>query len=227
MYRFGLLACVALSCRAHETEPSAPFGAPRPSAAARPHARAASIPEPDAGAFEVGTDAEGAGGSADSGEAPLLATERPFCRNRLEPSSALSSGECLNDEECRKRAHGRCTQVTLPRRLENQCIYEECASDADCRRGRCACDAKGVKRCLLGACRSDEHCPAGQRCQYENAYSGEGAKSFYLGQPYCTTPRDQCTPLNDSMCGQSGACTYSLTARRWQCNPRAIRGRTY
>lgn len=142
--------------------------------------------------------------------------------------------ECVTPADCKAERHGRCVRretgaATLDRigerlatqGIHNQCIYDECESDAECRAsGRfgdyprpneivCRCRAPGDigdrNVCALGDCLTDADCSSPYRC--------EGDRNSF-----CHSSKDDCQRHAD--CGGNKACRHDLAADppRYTCN---------
>jgi len=142
--------------------------------------------------------------------------------------------ECTTPADCKTGRHGRCVRretggPTVDRigerlayqGIHNQCIYDECESDAECRASGifgdyprpneivCSCrapsDVDGRNVCALGNCVTDGDCQSPYRC--------EGGKNRF-----CHSSKDDCQRHAD--CGGKKACRHDLSATppRYTCN---------
>ena len=118
--------------------------------------------------------------------------------------------KCATDGDCTAGNNGRCMEVGS-RNRQNECTYDACRVDADCKTGGpCECRTLG-NRCLAGNCRTDADCGAGGSCgQADDAGCGEQTSSYY-----CRTADDAC--LEDSDCGKDARCTYLPELAHWGC----------
>lgn len=134
--------------------------------------------------------------------------------------------ECTKHAECKDRPYGRCVRIQTTsfsdhgqRRViptQNACLYDECMSDAECRRtsthepkkeSACFCDSDNTNRCRFANCKEDSDCPPGSSC----------GSAFY-----CHTPADECQKESD--CGApKKLCTYDWEVRRYLCKPPPLR----
>ena len=88
--------------------------------------------------------------------------------------------ECTKHAECKERSYGRCVRVPSRRfsdhgqrrviPTQNACFYDECLSDAECRRNAthepkkenaCFCYAEDENRCNFANCKTDTDCAPG------------------------------------------------------------------
>ncbi len=90
------------------------------------------------------------------------------------------------------------------------CVYDRCASDADCSgRGPCQCaDLEVGNSCLTGNCAIDADCGVGGFCS-PVVDPCTGIASAY----WCHTSRDTCVDNTDCV----GQCAYVATDARWEC----------
>ncbi|MBP9114046.1 MAG: hypothetical protein KBF88_14640, partial [Polyangiaceae bacterium] len=134
--------------------------------------------------------------------------------------------ECTKHADCKDRTYGRCVRIPTRsfsdhgrRRViptQNACLYDECMSDAECRRNAthepkkenaCFCDAENANLCSFANCKLDTDCAPGFSC---------GSAS------YCHAPADECQKESDCA-AQKKLCTYDWEGRRYLCKPPPVR----
>ncbi len=125
---------------------------------------------------------------------------------------------CASDAECKDGKNGHCVYVQYgPRPGKNDCIYDECFTDEECRSGGgpsgpCECGTNGATNsCAKGNCNKDGDC-GGRTCAKSADFNcGRGWGSGY----YCHTANDACT--KDSDCAPR-ECRYDRNKERWACS---------
>jgi hypothetical protein len=119
-------------------------------------------------------------------------------------------GHCIGLADCAPPVPGEhCTPSPIRTTL---CIYDDCATDADCKTGsQCVCPAQGGDPwCIKDGCDEDSDCPTGEHCRDDDRVQGVGLVQ------HCTTPADLCHSSAD--CHEpSTACGYDDEARHWAC----------
>jgi hypothetical protein len=129
------------------------------------------------------------------------------------------SDECTKHADCSRVPGGRCVRRE-PRSeslrgeqlyflAHNECVYDECVRDEDCRRDSpyepraeraCNCDIADINRCTFGNCRKDTDCPPPFPC---GPYR------------YCHSDRDGCRKKSD--CNGAEECMYSWEVKHYVC----------
>ena len=108
--------------------------------------------------------------------------------------------------------NGRCRAV-VDRVLRNECTYDACTSDADCKTGGpCECDLYRGNYCAAGNCKVDADCGAGGSCAESSSLECRGAREPSY---YCRTPKDTC--VDDGDCKPDHACVYSSQLGTFTC----------
>ncbi|HTA21117.1 MAG TPA: hypothetical protein VK989_17620 [Polyangia bacterium] len=146
---------------------------------------------------------------------PSTCAPRVATTDLCPPSEA--SSECGTDHDCVEGGlNGACIPGVRGSIADGGggcgCVYDRCASDADCGgRGPCQCASLEVgNSCLAGNCTIDADCGVGGYCS-PVADPCTGIVSGY----WCHTSRDTCVDNVDC----AGHCTYLATNARWTCAP--------
>jgi hypothetical protein len=136
-----------------------------------------------------------------------------------EPDSAyVSSGsQCTRHADCTVGQNGKCVSGIGYAANRYYCIYDTCATDANCDPGKvCYCSTSASARCLsLGNCRTDADCGGGSY-SYCSPSMGPDCSGYHSIDSYrCHTPADTC--IDDSDCTGGDYCSFSDYAGRWTC----------
>jgi hypothetical protein len=153
------------------------------------------------------------------------------------PSSCQFAGTgtpcCMSDADCTAKTHGRCVPRTsfpgcggaIPQ--GNACVYDECATDADCKAALPAgatvatCLPSGAlggltAACAYGACRTHADCTKhpGGACQY--GLGPTHGQCVLIDVLFCAYPSDPCPA---QACSTGMLCVPNDNYQGRQCGP--------
>ena len=126
---------------------------------------------------------------------------------------------CARHEDCTEGENGKCISGLGRAGMMYFCVYDECASDADCDPGMvCHCDESTAARCFsIGNCQTDADCGAGEYGYCSPSMSSDCGGYRPLDGYHCHTGADSC--IDDSDCTGTDYCNYSEYDDRWKCTP--------
>lgn len=133
-----------------------------------------------------------------------------------------AGGACDRDSDCKGGRNGRCMPKLGMSATGNECEYDACFSDAECKSGEtCTCGIRepwpARHRCQPSNCRVDRDCgPKGFCSPSKHALASKTVEGWY-----CHTDDDEC--MNDSDCpsevpGRTDYCGYNANKERWVCD---------
>lgn len=129
-----------------------------------------------------------------------------------------TTGSCTRHADCTAGTNGKCINGIGSAYNHYFCVYDDCATDADCDAGSvCYCTASTSARCLsTGNCLVDGNCGGSNRyCSPSMGMDCDGYHS--VDGYYCHTSTDSC--IDDSDCTGTDYCNYDVYKGRWQCTP--------
>lgn len=97
------------------------------------------------------------------------------------------------------------------------CVYDTCATDADCSPGMvCYCSSTQAARCFsVGNCRTDADCGTSAYAYCSPSMSWDCGGYRPVDGYHCHTPQDSC--MDDSDCAGSDYCNFNEYEGRWKC----------
>ncbi len=149
---------------------------------------------------------------------------RYACRNATVPAvnGGKPGGKCQTDADCTKRSDGLCvviqTSAHPPPVID--CLYDDCASDADCPRAHlCECGSgqgPSRNRCVPGNCHTNLEC-GDYACTETMSTFAVGQQARRVEGHWCKTREDQCRVDRDCDLEGRSACAYRGELGRWTC----------
>ncbi len=170
------------------------------------------------------------GGSVVQGGATVVAPRTPTTHRSValscvgvnsppEPSfiSTAMPGTCKLHSDCTAGANGKCVSGVGMMGATYNCVYDQCATDADCGSGMvCYCTATSAARCLaIGNCRIDADCGGGNYSYCSPSMSWVCGGYRPIDGYHCHTPADSC--LDDTECTGTDYCNFDVYEARWKC----------
>jgi hypothetical protein len=133
------------------------------------------------------------------------------------PAYVSSEGLCMHHADCTQGVNGRCVSGIGYAANRYYCVYDTCATDADCDVGKvCHCDASTPARCLsVGDCRVDADCGSGSRSYCSPSMGADCSGSHTVDSYRCHTEADSC--IDDSDCTGGDYCDFNDYSGRWVC----------
>jgi hypothetical protein len=131
-------------------------------------------------------------------------------------------GPCQTDADCKDHPDGRCVTILAPSHTAPvvQCLYDACASDADCARGSiCECgtgQGTSRNRCIPGNCHANVDC-GDWACTETMSTFVAGNDARRVEGRFCKTREDQCRVDRDCDLEGRSACAYRKELSRWTC----------
>lgn len=138
-----------------------------------------------------------------------------------EPTSIREAeiSSCVKHADCTDGVNGKCINGIGMAAAYYHCVYDQCATDADCDPGKiCYCTASAAARCLsVGNCRTDADCGSGPYSYCSPSMSWDCGGHRPIDGYHCHTPSDTC--MDDSDCTGSDYCNFDAYENRFRCTP--------
>ena len=155
------------------------------------------------------------------------ATHRPVASSCVGVNSPAEPGaimypeqsQCTRHADCTEGTNGKCVNGIGMAGMIYSCVYDQCATDADCDAGMvCHCNGSTPARCLsFGNCQTDADCGGGG-VGYCSPSMGWDCGGYHTIDSYhCHTPADSC--MDDTDCTGRDYCNYDEYDGRWKCTP--------
>lgn len=137
-------------------------------------------------------------------------------------ANAGADDHCVDHTDCTEGTNGRC-YIVPARSGVCVCVYDECATDADCRESTaCSCAKTDpgvgdeVNRCVRAECRTGDDCDTGY-C-FADLFTCRWGRELQVGSFVCATAGDLCRA--DETCDQEADEICGFDNDRWQCRGR-------
>lgn len=136
-----------------------------------------------------------------------------------EPSNIVypESSRCTKHADCTDGVNGKCVGGIGMAGNMYSCVYDQCATDADCDAGKmCYCTAATPARCLsVGNCQTDGDCGGGPFSYCSPSMSWDCGGYRPIDGYHCHTPLDTC--MDNSDCTGTDYCNFDVYEARWRC----------
>lgn len=136
-----------------------------------------------------------------------------------EPSNILypEHSSCTKHADCTAGVNGKCVNGVGMAGSMFSCVYDQCATDADCDPGKmCYCTASTPARCLsVGNCQTDGDCGGGPFGYCSPSMSWDCGGYRPIDGYHCHTPLDTC--MDNSDCTGTDYCNFDVYEARWRC----------
>lgn len=127
------------------------------------------------------------------------------------------SSSCTKHADCTAGVNGKCVSGVGMAGSIYSCVYDQCATDADCDPGKmCYCTASTPARCLsVGNCQTDADCGGGPFSYCSPSMSWDCGGYRPIDGYHCHTPLDTC--MDNSDCTGTDYCNFDVYEARWRC----------
>jgi hypothetical protein len=168
-----------------------------------------SIPRTSGGTRPV-TSPPPAGGSS---AASTVVPRQPL---NVDPAVNL---ECTKHADCTAGTNGKCINGIGMAYYNYFCVYDECATDADCDSGKiCYCTPDTSAWCLrIGDCQTDADCGNQPYSFCSPSMSSDCGGHRPIDGFHCHTAADTC--FDDSDCSGSDYCNFDVYDATGKCTP--------
>jgi hypothetical protein len=132
-----------------------------------------------------------------------------------EPTNVTGYSQCAKHADCTAGVNGKCVHGIGAAGNMHFCVYDKCATDADCGSGDvCYCESDAARCLRVGNCQTDADC-GGNYCSPSMGMDCGGYHN--VDSYHCHTPADTCTDNAD--CTGTDYCNYDEYSGHWKCIP--------